>query len=201
LSHDNGLEIVTHYGPILMHDEPAKELCSILNRKKAKSHNCNGCGLHVNISRERATTLQRALYTIFWHAPGNRPFLEAFSRRWDNTFAKHKADKGEYKEPIDALALNNDRYELVNWQPRNRVEVRAFKGTTKYATLMACVDMAWWSWMYCLDPNTTQHKLDYKSFLAWCASHQGVVFTKDNGETVTFKPTRTLAYWKEKGTA
>lgn len=168
VSGECGAEIVTHYGAI---DEVIKggyDITGVLSGK-AKSHSTNCCGLHVSLGREGIDQMSLAKYIVFWNNPKNRAFLKAFARRWESGYCRPKTEKSVLpKNPSEMsnFEYNQDRYELVNVQNSNRVEVRAFRGTTNGATLDRCVALS--AWLMAYVQSGTSVDLNFPSFLKWC---------------------------------
>lgn len=192
----NGAEIVTHYGSMDAVLSGATKIAAAL-KGKARSHNTTCCGLHVSISRAGLTNLDIARFVVFWNNPKNTRFLVAFARRWSNTYCIQDFDKGNYKIPereydIDSFVwTGNSRYEIVNLCNNNRIEVRAFRGTTSRETLRLCISLCVWAMAYCKDSKC--RKLHYSDFLNWCKTAK-----KTRGRR-KFKPTDILAFAKRRG--
>lgn len=169
---DTGLEIVTGHGEIGHHSELARELCAAIHGK-ARSHSTNCCGLHVHVSRLGADSYRLARMVVFWNSPDNRPLVELVARRYGASFCANKREKAVYdRTRLADLSHNQDRYEMVNLQNSHTVEVRAFRGTTRYETIMACISMAMSTWRFCRRmPKPAQ--LNTVSFLGWCQSRGG----------------------------
>lgn len=183
-----GAEAVTHYGPLDKMLEAADSVCGVLHKKRCRSHNTSCCGLHVSISRDDCSTYNIARFVVFWNSPKNKEFLEAFARRWNTGYCKPKVEKSSMpakSEPFSHLVFNTDRYELVNLQNRHRIEIRAFRGTTKATTAQACISLCVWLMAYC----KTDGQLVFNDFLEWCKTAE-----QSRGKT-TFKPTEILEYW------
>ena len=191
---DNGAEAVSHYGPIDRIAMDLKSVCGVLCKHRSISHNTQCCGLHVSISKNGLTTVQIARYVVFWNNPKNKEFLQKFARRWNQTFARSKEQKGKMPDCERAqqeLMYNHDRYELVNLQNPDRLEVRAFKGTTKYETAMACLSLSVWIMAYC----KTENPLVFDRFIEWCRT------AKMNRNGDEFRPLDVVGYWDARNPA
>lgn len=185
---DYGAEVVSHYGPIDAISEGLSAVTRTLRGRSATSHNTKCCGLHVSISRDDVSTYSIARYVVFWNSEKNKQFLESFARRWDTGYCKPKAEKGrmpEKEEEHSLLIFNGDRYELVNLQNKHRIEVRAFRGTTKESTALACLSLSVWLMAYCQGKGP----LTYQEFLEWCKTA-----SFKRGDTV-FTPSLIQEYW------
>jgi len=160
---DKGFEIVTDYGEI----EQVLKLCGRIARVvdgDAKSHDTTCCGLHVHISRNSCSQYEIARLVIFWNSPGNLPFLRRFSRRKPNTYCKIKDVDGKSEAE---LAAGKDRYEVVNVMNRETLEIRAFRGTTRKSTLLACVQLASLTWEFAKDHSIPDTSLTAVRFVKW----------------------------------
>jgi hypothetical protein len=61
--------------------------------------------------------------------------------------------------------INSDRYEALNFQNDKTVEFRLFRGSLKYATIMACLEFAYITWFFSRDTSQTQ--LTTQNFLKY----------------------------------
>ena len=171
IRHLLGAEIVTNFGSLDVVLAGADEISKILTGK-AVSHSTNCCGLHVSLGRNNVDQWTLAKFVTFWNAPRNREFLKSFCRRWESGYCKPKSEKGKLTDQMSATRppehiINcHDRRELVNTQNRNRVEVRAFRGTTNAETIKRCISLCVWLMRYCYESE--DKKMRYSGFLDWC---------------------------------
>lgn len=68
--------------------------------------------------------------------------------------------KGDTRDIVRRMQLNEDRYEHVNFQNSKTVEFRVFRGTTVFGTFMACLEMTQAVWMYCRDTPASAMSVD-----------------------------------------
>ena len=115
-----------------------------------RSHQAGTCGLHVHVSRaafgktyqEQDSAIARVLYFFEKHWEE----LLKFSRRTPRQL-EHWAARYGYKEhPKDILdqakkGTNGSRYTCVNLQNDSTIEFRIFRGTLKYNTLIATLQL------------------------------------------------------------
>lgn len=160
---DDGFEIVTDYGEIDQVLRLCGRIAGVVDGE-AKSHDTDCCGLHVHVSRNGCSQYEIARLVIFWNSPVNSLFLRRFSRRKPNTFCKVKDVNGKSEAE---LATAKDRYEVVNVTNRNTLEIRAFRGTTRRSTLLACVQMAFLSWEFAKDHKIPDTELTSVRFVEW----------------------------------
>lgn len=148
---DDGMEIVTHPMTLDYHktqmpwEEVMKEAVSL----GYKSHKSGTCGLHVHVNREsfgetreaQDDAISRVLYFVEHH--WNE--MLKFSRRTEkqmNQWAARYGYKNSPKEILDhAKKEEKGRYTCVNITNWNTVEFRMFRGTLKYNTLIATLEL------------------------------------------------------------
>ena len=190
-----GGEIVTHYGPLPDVVTKVGPICRTLQKFGARSHDTDCCGLHVSLSCGNCSTYEIAKYVVFWNLPQNAGFLTVFARRWGEFYAAPKPEsKGKRPAgPDDENTLRDvladgDRRELVNLQERHRgrLEVRAFRGSTRTETVRACVELSVLSLTYC---RTEAPTLLWPDFLRWLKSSEFAPHGKN-----------LLSYWKNRKT-
>lgn len=135
----NGYEIVTHPMTIDKHLDadfmPWKKVLSILKENGGKSHDTESCGIHVHISRKAFTDSEIARLVAFINI--NESWFSTFARRNSAHWAKYKPYNGNAKKDFDQL----ERYEAVNLENRNTIELRIFKGTLKLETLRSIIQL------------------------------------------------------------
>ncbi|MGN0631927.1 MAG: amidoligase family protein [Ruminococcus sp.] len=147
---DDGMEIVSH--PMTL-DYHKKYCWSDIMRKAVslgyRSHQTSTCGLHIHINRtafsdnreEQDEIISRILYFVEHH--WNE--LLKFSRRSEYTMNRWAARYGYEHTPkaiMDkAKKGNNGRYAAVNLCNYHTVEFRMFRGTLKYNTFIAAIEL------------------------------------------------------------
>ena len=147
---DAGLELVTHPMTLDYHrnDMPWAAVLQRALRLGYTSHQTDTCGLHVHVNRsslgdfcyEQEDVIARILYLVetFWHE------LLRFSRRTQDQMDKWASRYGRRDDPKDVLhnaKSRCDRYTCVNLTPRSTIEFRMFRGTLKYNTLIATLQL------------------------------------------------------------
>lgn len=176
---DGGFEIVTDYGNL-------KQVLGLLESisdtisDRAKSHCTNCCGLHVHLSKNKCSQYDIARLVVFWNSPDNRVFLKLFARRSPNRFCKVKQVSGAEA----SLANSKDRYEVVNVTNCHTIEIRAFRGTTRKATLLACVQLASLTWEFAKDKSVSDTELTEAKFREWIADRDAehvINYLKEKG--------------------
>jgi len=147
---DDGLEIVTHPMTLDYHRNgmPWKEVIQKALSLGYTSHQARTCGLHVHVNRsslgsyhaEQEDTIARILFLVenFWNE------LLRFSRRTQSQMDKWASRYGRKDDPKDVLhsaKCRDDRYTCVNLTPDHTIEFRMFRGTLKYNTLIASLQL------------------------------------------------------------
>lgn len=147
---DAGLEIVTHPMTLEYHQNemPWREVMKTALSLGYTSHQARTCGLHVHVNRdslgagrkEQEDTIARILFLVetFWNE------LLKFSRRSQlrmDQWASRYGRKDDPKDVLHSAKCRADRYTCVNLTPRDTIEFRMFRGTLKYNTLIATLQL------------------------------------------------------------
>ena len=148
---DDGMELVTHPMSLDYHcnEMPWEDICHEAVVMGYRSHKTSTCGLHVHVNRnffgddrdEQEIGISRVLFFVerFWQE------LLKFSRRTEaqiNRWAARYGMKDKPKEIMDhAKKQNNGRYACVNLCNYSTIEFRMFRGTLKYNTLIATLQL------------------------------------------------------------
>ena len=112
------------------------------------SHQTGTCGLHIHVNRDslgiahqqQDDTIARILFLVetFWHE------LLRFSRRTQSQmdhWASRYGRKDDPKAVLCTAKYSEDRYTCVNLTPSQTIEFRMFRGTLRYNTLIATLQM------------------------------------------------------------
>ena len=148
----DGFEIVTHPMSLNYHiDEmPWREVLQKAIALHYQSHRTGTCGLHIHVSRkafgelvsQQEAVIARILY--FFEAHWNE--LLRFSRRTEDQLNRWAARYGYKDRPMDILdhakkGYGNGRYSCINLQNHETIEFRIFRGTLKYNTVIATLQL------------------------------------------------------------
>ena len=186
---DDGMEIVSHPMTLDYH----KEYCwSDIMRKAVslgyRSHQTSTCGLHIHVNRtafsdnreEQDEVISRILYFVEHH--WNE--MLKFSRRSEYTMNRWAARYGYEHTPkaiMDkAKKGNNGRYAAVNLCNYHTVEFRMFRGTLKYNTFIAAIELVnriCDAAMYNTDESIA--KLSWSDFVADITEPELVTYLKE----------------------
>lgn len=146
---DDGMEIVSHPMSLDYH----KDFCweDIMHhaiRLGYRSHQASTCGLHIHVNRnslsesreEQDEVISRILYFVEHH--WNE--MLKFSRRSEYAMNRWAARYGYENSPkaiMDKAKKNYGRYVAVNLCNYHTIEFRLFRGTLKYNTLIATLEL------------------------------------------------------------
>lgn len=149
---DDGFEIVTHPMTLKYHlqEMPWRSVLDEAIRMGYKSHQANTCGLHVHVNRdsfgrteaEQDICIARILYFFERHWEE----LLKFSRRTERQLERWATRYGYKEHPLDILdhakkGGGGGRYSSVNLTNEDTIEFRIFRGTLKYNTLIATLQL------------------------------------------------------------
>lgn len=133
---DSGVEIVSHPMTLEYHlTQDYSTLFRKLTRMGGRSHNTSTCGLHFHLDKSRMTDAHKVRFGAFFALARHK--LEVLARRSCESYAAFKPKTCSLTEFIS----EENRYQAVNWSNSNTVEVRIFKGTLKYETFMASMEL------------------------------------------------------------
>nr|WP_325238065.1 amidoligase family protein [uncultured Oscillibacter sp.] len=149
---EDGFEIVTHPMTLAYHQEsmPWAELLRKAVELGYLSHKAYTCGLHIHVNRDafgkteaqQDACIARILYFFEKHWDE----LLKFSRRTSRQLEQWAARYGYKDHPMEILdhakkGGGGGRYSAVNLQNRDTIEFRIFRGTLKYNTLIATLQL------------------------------------------------------------
>lgn len=140
----DGFEIVTQPASLEYHLEKFgwEEMLRSLRRNGCESHDPGTCGLHIHASRKAISKTTQVNIAYFVNAQAK--LMEQLARRSSNSYAKiKKKEITELNENIDrnGALYNDDRREAVNYQNDNTVEFRLWRGTLRWETLAATLEI------------------------------------------------------------
>jgi hypothetical protein len=151
-----GLEIVTHPCTLEYHMTKLdwRQICKTAREHGYTSHDAGTCGLHVHASRralggsygERELTVAKLILMV----DRLEEPLTVFSRRditsleqWAKITKTGVTPDDSESEALSKIqdAMRYDRYVAVNTQPEHTVEVRIFRGTLRFETILASIQL------------------------------------------------------------
>jgi hypothetical protein len=154
----DGFEIVSHPATLEYHlnDIPWNDAMRKLIKLGYKSHDAGTCGLHVHLSRKAfgSTTYEQDLniLKLIYFFEINWEKMLKFSRRTESQVRHWAARYGLAKDDVtqdNVVSLidnikhesNYERYHVVNLQNYYTIEIRLFRGTLKYSTFVATLQL------------------------------------------------------------
>lgn len=148
---NDGFEIVTHPMDLEYHmnSMPWKEIMTNAVHMGYRSHMSTTCGLHVHCSRsafgnthdEQEDAIARVIYFVEAHWNELLRFsrrTETQINRWASRYGLKDTPQLTYK---DAKDKRLGRYVCVNLENYNTVELRIFRGTLRYETFIATLQL------------------------------------------------------------
>ena len=95
-------------------------------------------GLHIHISRKGMTIPHMTRFSAFMSMYSEQARIIA---RRNSTYSTYR-EKPHNGREVKGLLRNRSRYEAVNWENTNTVELRIFRNTTSVTTFFACIEFA-----------------------------------------------------------
>lgn len=191
---NDGFEIVSHPMTLKYHQETMnwRDVFSEAVSMNYRSHQTSTCGLHCHVNRdafgstyeEQEAVIARIIYFVEHH------WLELlkFSRRSEyaiNRWASRYGLTGNTDQTYkDAKAKHLGRYVAVNLENDNTIEFRLFRGTLRYETFIATLQLVHEICTVCIE--CTDHECEN---LSWGNFVLGI---KDKPELIEFLKSRRL---------
>ena len=149
---DDGFEMVTHPMTLEYHmkEMPWKLILQEAIRLGYTSHQANTCGLHVHVNRdafgESEAEQDSVIARILYFFEKNWEELLKFSRRTPRQLERWATRYGYKDQPKELLdhakkGYHGGRYTSVNLTNTDTIEFRIFRGTLKYNTLIATLQL------------------------------------------------------------
>lgn len=139
---DSGVELITQPCTLLFHQRqiPWSTLCSKLKNQGFCSHDTDCCGLHVHMSRDAMSDIQVIKMDVFINRGAE--FFSEIARRDEFYDTQYKTDKRCDKSKCwRGYGMHDSRYTAVNTTNTNTVEIRIFRGTLNYETILGTIEM------------------------------------------------------------
>lgn len=133
---DDGFEMISAPMGLDDHSRLWKTVLTPSLTKGLKSHDTTTCGLHVHVSRATLSELQISKIVCFVNDPDNRRIIESVARRYDSGYC-HVSEKKLGTAHRD----NGNRYQAVNLCNARTIEFRIFRGTLRYGSVMAALEL------------------------------------------------------------
>lgn len=155
-----------------------------------RSHQTSTCGFHIHVSRdclgssidEQEETISRILYFVESHWDE----LFRFSRRDEWSISRWAGRYGYEQHGRDILEKAKKRefgrYTAVNLDNKTTIEFRIFKGTLKYNTFIATLELV--NAIIDIAVNRTEdelHRLTWEEFAAGITESELITYLKERG--------------------
>ena len=147
----DGLELVTHPMTLNYHinSMPWEDICEMALKLGYRSHNTKTSGLHIHVNRsafgDTTEEQEECIARILYFFESNWCELLRFSRRNAAQLNRWAKRYGWKETPADVLydAKNKcrERYTCVNITNYSTIEFRIFRGTLKYNTIIATLQL------------------------------------------------------------
>lgn len=134
---DYGFEMISQPMSLPAHRELWAFLKDKDNLEGLRSHNTSTCGLHVHVSRKGMSSLQIAKMVAFVNDPDNTALIEGVARRGATSYCKIQK-----KNKVSEYLQSEGRYEAVNIRNSRTIELRIFRGTLKYESVIAAIEFS-----------------------------------------------------------
>ncbi len=171
-----GFELVSHPITLKRHKElDWQNILVTMSNNGLKSHGLGeeSCGLHVHVSRNFLTPYKWIL--LDWLVSKYQDKFELLARRQENHWAKFKKNSNESVK--DTYGKSSCRYQAVNFCNYHTVEFRLFRGTLKYSTFMATLELVdalvHWAKQFSIN-NIMQTKDAFVDFQKYVLTHQNL---------------------------
>lgn len=149
---DDGVELVSMPASYDYHlkELPWKTVLEKAREFKYVSHACGTCGLHIHVSRlafgETEEQQEPCIARILYFFEKHWEEMLRFSRRTPRQLERWAARYGYKEQPMEILEHakkggHGGRYSCVNLQNRDTIEFRMFRGTLKFNTFIATLQM------------------------------------------------------------
>ena len=148
---DDGFEIVSHPATVEYHltQLPWKAIMAEAVSLGYRSHQACTCGLHIHISRlafgRTAAQQEAAIARLLYFVEKHWNELLKFSRRTNRQLERWAARYGYKDTPKEMMdhtkSYHYGRYTCVNLTNTETVEIRIFRGTLKYNTFIATLQL------------------------------------------------------------
>ena len=137
---DEGIEIITHpfsKAWFTNNQNHFRNLLTIIYKSNGKIG--RNTGLHIHISRQGIKNSTKAKLFHFINESENRSLISDIAGREQssNYFNYYSWETLLSQEWLNRYEQNSWKYEAVNWQHNNSIEIRIFKATTKTNYLFA----------------------------------------------------------------
>lgn len=149
---EDGFELVSHPMTLSYHQQqmPWKALLDRAQELGYRSHQTDTCGLHVHVSRKALGSseeeIEQAVGRVVYFVEAHWKELLRFSRRSEEALSRWAARYGlkdTARQTYDGAKKKTvSRYVCVNLLNYDTIELRIFRGTLRYETFLATLQLA-----------------------------------------------------------
>tara|TARA_R100001244_G_scaffold31549_1_gene30207 strand:+ start:564 stop:1946 length:1383 start_codon:yes stop_codon:yes gene_type:complete len=160
---EHGFEIVSHpmtYPYFREHKKAFEMLLKKAVELGLRSYNTTTCGLHISISRKAFTESTYLKFVNFFNNKDNHSLLRTISQRLDSqldqwcSISRFASRNGEIKLSKEKKkGANTERYQALNLQNTNVLEIRMFRGTLKADSFYKAFECIFAVYEYCSQMN------------------------------------------------
>lgn len=188
---EEGFEIVTHPMTLRYHQEkmPWQAILAEAIQMGYTSHQAQTCGLHIHVNRDSFGSTEEkqdaCIARILYFFERHWAELLKFSRRTERQLEQWAARYGYKDQPHEILdhakkGGGGGRYSSVNLMNRDTIEFRIFRGTLKYNTLIATLQLVSRVCDVAFSLTDDELKaLSWTSFVAKCTEPELVQYLKE----------------------
>ena len=176
----NGFEIVSHPATLEYHTNnlPWHDIMREALEMGYRSHDTQTCGLHCHVSRyalgSTRTEQDEVIAKIIYFVENNWSEVLRFTRRTEANLARWASRYGIEKnaeETYKKAKQSYNRYRCVNLENDNTIEFRMFRGTLKYSTFIATLQLVTAICEMCITKTTEEiERLRWGEFVNFGAS-------------------------------
>ena len=188
---DEGFELVSHPMTLDYHiaTMPWLDVLCEAQRLGYLSHQTSTCGLHIHVNRNSFGTTEavqeEAIARVLYFFEKHWEELLRFSRRSRIQLERWAARYGYKEQPKDILdhakkGYHGGRYTCVNLQNADTIEFRIFRGTLKYNTFIATLQLVNQVCDVAIRLSDEQmRRLTWSEFAADCTEQELVQYLKE----------------------
>ena len=190
---DEGFEIVSHPATLEYHRN-SMQWSKIMEHALYMgytSHNAGTCGLHIHISRnalgeeydQQEQNIAKILYFVEKHWNKMLRFSRRTEYQLDRWASRYGIEPHEQPEDILKKAKNGcGRYKAINLLNWHTVEFRLFRGTLKYSTFMATLQLVSDLCKYCTSLTAEElQQASWRDFVATITDDTLITYLENRG--------------------
>ena len=174
--------------------EPLEKLFGWLRGERCQGLEAPTAGMHVHISRGQMKLEHQNSLSAFVH--GNHEFIGRIARRKSNHYSKlQHVDRQMKDDSVSRYLVNNgDRYQAVNWQNKNTLEIRIFQSNLNTEEFLSNIEFCRALYMFTQERNTASCLADgaVQDFCGWVFDRKDFTFLPRTLERIAEEMNPTL---------